>query len=329
MKKLIAMTLAVLMVLAMTVPALAADDVTVIKLGHACGPNHPYSQGAEKFAEVLAEKTDGRFSVEIYPESTLGAERDLIEGLQMGSVEMCIVSTAPLSSYSDALLAFDLPYIFTSTEQARGVCDSEIGRAMLDELPANGIVGLCFFENGFRHFTNSTRPIVEPADVAGLKIRVMENQVMMRTIEVLGGSPTPMAFNELYTALQQGTIDGEENPVSQIYDKKMYEVQKYMSMSGHFYAPAPLLISSILWDTLSEEDQAIFMEAAEAGRDYMRERNEIEEQDQIDYMVEQGVEICYDVDVDAFVEAVQPVYDEFVGRLIDADVVEAIQNFEA
>lgn len=312
-------------------PVETTEQNFTIKLGHACSSTHPYNQGAQKFKEIVEAETDGHITVELYADSTLGAERDLIEGMQMGSVEMAIVSTAPLSSYTDSFLAFDLPYLLTSKEQARAVVDSEIGQNMLDSLYSNGLVGLCYWENGFRHFTNNDHVIDGPEDLKGMKIRVMENQVMMATITACGGDPTPMAFNELYTALQQGTIDGEENPVSQIYDKKMYEVQHYISISNHFYAPAPLLISASFYDSLPAEYQEIIKNAALEAREFMRARNDAEEEEQLNEMINTyGCEVCTDVDIDAFKEAVQPVYDEYVGdgKLINGALVESIQNFK-
>lgn len=315
-------------------PAAEAPAQTyVIKLGHACSATHPYNLGSIWFKDYVEEKTNGGITVELYTDSTLGAERDLIEGLQMGSVEACIVSTAPLSSYTDHFLAYDLPFLFTSLEQARGVVDSEIGQEMLDTLSANGIVGACYFENGFRHFTNNDHVIDGPEDLKNMKIRVMENQVMMATITACGGAPTPMAFNELYTALQQGTIDGEENPVLQIYDKKMYEVQHYITMSGHFYAPAPLLFSKSFFDTLPADYQQIVMDGALGARDYMRQCNDDLEAEKLAEMQDKyGCEICYltPEQQQAFIDAVQPVYDEFVGegKLIDPALVDSIKNFK-
>ena len=312
--------------------AAPAGQTYTIKLGHACSSAHPYNQGAEKFKELVEAGSNGAITVELYPDSTLGAERDLIEGLQMGSVEMCIVSTAPLSSYTDSFLAYDLPFLFTSLEQARGVVDSSIGQDMLDTLANNGIVGLCYFENGFRHFTNNDHVIDDPGDIKGMKIRVMENQVMMATITALGGSPTPMAFNELYTALQQKTIDGEENPILQIYDKKMYEVQHYITLSGHFYAPAPLLMSKNFYDSLPAEYQQLVKDAALEARDYMRGRNDAEEAEKLDEMVTKyGCEVTELTaeQQQAFIDAVQPVYDEYVGegKLINPELVKSIQDF--
>lgn len=312
-------------------PGGTTEQNYTIKLGHACSAAHPYNQGAEKFKEIVEKETDGHVTVEIYTDSTLGAERDLIEGMQMGSVEMAFVSTSPLSSYTDSFLAFDLPYLLTSKEQARAVVDSEIGQDMLDTLRGNGLVGLCYFENGFRHFTNDDHVIDGPEDLKGMKIRVMENQVMMATITACGGDPTPMAFNELYTALQQKTIDGEENPISQIYDKKMYEVQHYISISNHFYGAAPVLMSATFYDSLPAEYQEIIKKAAIEARDYMRTRNDVEEEEQLNEMINTyGCEVCYDVDIDAFRAAVQPVYDEFVGdgKLISGDLVKTIQDFK-
>ena len=350
MKKFLAMLLTMVMVLSLAAcgakeeapattpnaPAEQPADTTdtagasfVLKLGHACSAAHPYNQGAQLFKETVEAKTEGKVVVELYPESQLGAERDMIEGLQMGTLEMCLVSTAPLSSYTSEFLAFDLPYLFESKDQARAACDGEVAQEMLDSLSANGLHGLCYFENGFRHFTNNDHVIDDPSDLKGMKIRVMENPIMMDSITALGGAPTPMAFNELYTALQQNTIDGQENPVSQIYDKKFYEVQKYMTISNHFYAPAPFLVSEAVWSSLPAEYQTIIQAAAYEARDYMRERNDAEEEAQLQEMVDKhGVNVCADFDIQAFKDAVQPVYDEYVGegKQIAPSLVEALQN---
>ena len=245
--------------------------------------------------------------------AALGAERDTVEGLQLGTIEMTIVSTAPLSGYTDSFLALDLPYIFMSNEHARTALDSETGQRMLSELDHAGLVGLVYYENGLRHFTNNDHPIEAPEDLKGMKIRVMENPIMMDTITALGADPTPMAFNELYTALQQGTVDGQENPIAQIYNMRFYETQKYLSLSKHFYAPAPMLVSKAFWETLPAEYQEIIKKAAEESRDFMRAESERQEAGMLEEMVEYGMQVT-EPDLEPFMEAVQPVYAKYVGE---------------
>ncbi len=163
-----------------------------------------------KFGELLKEKSGGRIILDSFHSSQLGNERDLVEGLQLNTVQAAVITSAPLSGFTDAYLIFDLPFIFENVEEARQVCDSEIGQDMLKSLENDGIVGLAFFENGMRNITNSRRPIEKPADMAGIKIRTMENPMHMEAFRVMGADPTPMAFGELFTALQQKAIDAQK-----------------------------------------------------------------------------------------------------------------------
>ena len=225
--------LSILMFLALTSNVAAAST---IRVGHVLAPTHPYQLGLEKFSELVSEKTGGKVKVEVFHSSQLGNERDLIEGLQLGTVEMCIVSTAPLSNFTTQFNVFDLPFIFSETQKTREILDGPIGQEILDTLDAQGIVGLCYFENGFRNVTNNVRPITKPEDLKGLKIRTMESPIHMASFRAMGANPTPMALGELFTALQLGTVDGQENPLAIINTSKFYEVQKFLSITEHFYA---------------------------------------------------------------------------------------------
>ncbi|MGE4485516.1 MAG: TRAP transporter substrate-binding protein [Oscillospiraceae bacterium] len=301
-----------------------------IRLGHCVADEHPYNQGALKFAQLVSEGTGGAVIVDVFGNSQLGAERDMVEGLQLGTVDMCLISTAPLSGFTSEFHAFDLPYLLTTPEQARGVCDSEIGQKMLDTLSAQGIKGLVYYENGFRNLTNSKHPIVEPGDLEGLKVRTMENEIMMYTFSVMDADPTPIAFNELYTALQQKTIDAQENPYALIYSTKLYEAQTYLSISEHFYAPAPLLMAQTLWDSLPAEYQDVIMQAAAESRDYERDLLDQWNSELIGKLEELGMEVN-EIDRDAFVEATKPVYDKYVGDgegQVPASLVESIASFQ-
>ncbi len=300
-----------------------------IRVGHVLADTHPYEYGLLRFAELVSEKTNGAVEVDVFANSQLGNERDMIEGLQLGTLEMCLVSTAPLSGFTDDFLVFDLPYIFTTTEEARATVDSEIGQEMLDALESQGIIGLGYFENGFRHVTNSTREIVHPSDLQGLKIRTMENSIQMATFSAMGADPTPMAFGELFTALQQGTIDAQENPLAIIDTSKFYEVQDYLSLTSHFYAPTPVLMSKSFYDTLPEEYQIAIQEAVDESKEY--ERGLLDEMNErlLDEIAEYGVTIT-EIDFDEFSEAVQPVYDEYIGDgdgMVSEEIYNRVQEF--
>lgn len=295
-----------------------------IRVGHVLAPTHPYQLGLEKFAELVAEKTDGRVKVQAFHSSQLGNERDMVEGLQLGTLEMTLVSTAPLSSFTNKFEVFDLPFIFKDTESARNILDGSIGQELLDTLQDQGILGLCYFENGFRSVTNNKMPITKPEDLKGLKIRTMESPIHMASFEVMGADPTPMAFGELFTALQQGTIDGQENPLAIVDTSKFYEVQKYLSLTEHFYAPAPLLISKDFFEGLDADLQEAIKEAAIEARDY--ERGLLDEMNQrlLGELEQRGMKIN-EVDKQPFIDAVQPVYQEFESR-IGKDLITKVQE---
>lgn len=300
-----------------------SGEVKTLRLGHVLAPTHPYTLGGEKFAELVNEKTNGGIEVEVFHSSQLGNERDMIEGLQLGTLEMAIVSTAPLSSFLEEFLVFDLPFIFNNEEHARTVLDGDIGTELMSKLDGQKIVGLAYWENGFRHVTNNERRIEKPEDLQGLKIRTMENPIHMATFTQMGADPTPMAFGELFTALQQKTIDGQENPLPIIDSSKYYEVQNYCSLTGHFYAPAPLLISKATFEELTPEEQTAIKEAAAEARDYERQLIDEMNAELIEGLTSKNMEII-EVDKTLFSEAVSPVYEQFSDK-VPTELVEEIR----
>lgn len=301
----------------------STGTVKTLRLGHVLAPTHPYTLGGQEFARLVEEKTNGGIKVEVFHSSQLGNERDMVEGLQLGTIEMALVSTAPLSSFLEEFLVFDLPFIFVNEAHAREVLDSEIGTNLMTKLDNQKIKGLAYWENGFRHVTNNNHAILKPEDLKGLKIRTMENPIHMATFTQMGADPTPMAFGELFTALQQKTIDGQENPLPIIDSSKYYEVQKYCSLTGHFYAPAPLLISQATFESLTAEEQQAIQEAANEARDY--ERGLIDEMNAalVEELQSKGMEIS-EVNKAEFIEAVQPVYTQFSDK-VPAELVEEIK----
>lgn len=313
--------LALIAVLAFGTVALAAD--VTIKLGHIADPKNPYAQGAQKFADLVSEKSGGSVEIQVFPSSQLGNQRDLVEGLTLGTVDMCMTSTAVLGNFLPKIAVFDLPFIFRDRDHTFKVLDS-IGMDISKGLEPRGIKVLGFFENGVRNMTNNVRPITKPEDVEGLKIRVMEQPVYIEMIKSLGGNPTPMAFGELFTALQQGVVDGQENPAAHIYTKRFFEVQKYISLTEHTYSAEPMLISMITWKKLNADQQKVLQEAASEAKDWQRQLAIDLESGYWDKIRESGKsEILVDVDKDAFKQATKPVWDMFEDK-VGADTIKAI-----
>ncbi|MDR3077594.1 MAG: DctP family TRAP transporter solute-binding subunit [Planctomycetota bacterium] len=252
----------------------AGMAATILKLGHIADPQNPYAQGAQKLADLMKEKTGGAVEIQVFPSSQLGNQRDLIEGLTFGTLDMTLTSTAVFGNFVSEMGVFDLPFIFRDVEHAYKAMDQvcmEVGK--LGE--PRGIKTLGVMENGVRHMTNNRGPIRKPADMRGLKIRVMEQPVYIEMMKALDASPTPMAFGELYTALQKGVIDGQENPLAHIWTSRFFEVQKYISLSAHTYSGEPVLISLSSWGKLSPDQrttlQASVDEAVAWQRNLCRE----------------------------------------------------------
>ncbi len=332
MRRFLALTLAIVMVLSLTAcgsksqstsNAPAASEPAkqiVLKAGHSVAPTHPYHLGLEKFAQLIEERTGGKVKIEIFHSNQLGNERDMIEGLQMGTVDMVVSSTGPIGGFEPKMLVVDLPFLFRDREHAYKVLDGEVGKELLSSLSSKGITGLAFWENGFRHITNSKKPINTPEDLKGLKIRTMENQVHMDSFKELGADPTPMAWSEVFTALQQKVIDGQENPIPIIYTQKVYEVQKNLALTGHFYSPALLLMSKAKFDSFDAETQKIFAETALEVATYERDLIKQMEDTQVDELKKLGVNVTTP-DKTKLQEAVAPVYKkyetQFTKELID------------
>ena len=273
--------------------------------------NHPYALGMDKIGELVSEKTSGAVTLDVFNNSQLGSERDLIEGLQLGSVQMTCVSTAPLSGFTDMFLVFDLPFLFENSEEARAVLDSEVGMEILTSVEEQGLIGLAWFENGFRNVTNSKLPIEKPEDLQGIKIRTMENPMHMACFEIMGADPTPMAMGEVFTALQQGTIDAQENPVPIIETNKFDEVQTYLSMTGHLFSPAPVFIGKAYFDALPAEYQTAVQEAADEAVPYQREQIDLQNESGLEALQERGMQVNYP-DKAAFQEATAPIYEQYI-----------------
>ena len=302
-----------------------SGEVITLRASSSTAPSHPYNMGLEKFAEIVSERTGGAIQIEIFPQAQLGDERANIEDLQMGTLDIAVSSTGPLGNFVQDYLILDLPYLFSGYDHAHAVLDGEIGQGLMDQLGSLGIVGGAFWENGFREMTNSERPINTPEDCAGLTLRCMENQAHIAAFSALGMDPTPMAWSEVFTALQQGTIDGQENPIAVIYSTAVYEVQDYLASTNHVYSAAMILFSQSTMNKLSAEQQQILLDASKEVADYERSLCEDSEADQIAEMQQAGIQVTYP-DVAPFQEALAGVYETFAQQFVKKNI-DAIRNY--
>lgn len=249
-----------------------AQDIQecTIRWGHLNNTDHPVSFGVKKFAEIVAAKSGGKIRVREFPSNQLGSEVQQTAALQGGVQEMQSPASTTLVGIVKEFGVFDLPFIVSTPQQADALLDGPVGKALLAKLPEKGLVGLTFWDLGFRNVTNSRRPITKAEDLTGIKLRVMPNPVYIDTFKAFGANPLPMSFSELYTALETKTVDGQENPFSVILSNKFYEVQKYLSKTSHTYSTNIILVSKKFWDKLSPTEQKILQEAALEARDYQR-----------------------------------------------------------
>lgn len=298
-----------------------------LKLGHIAEPENPYGMGATHFAELVKERSGGTVEIQVFPSSQLGNQRDLVEGLAFGTVDMTLTGTAVLGNFIPEVSVFDLPFIFRDVQHAYKALDT-VGMDLCKKGENRGMITLAIWENGVRHMTNSKRPIKKPEDMKGLKIRVMEQPVYIEMMKCLGASPTPMAMSELYTALQKGVVDGEENPFSHIATKRFDEVQKYISITSHTYAPEPVLISTMAWNKLSADQQAMLRKAAEDTRDWQRALCREKEGAFRKTIEERGHAVVNDdVDKEAFAKATAPVWNLYIKQFGDS-AIKAIQAID-
>jgi len=286
-------------------------DPVTLRLAHVVNEQDGFHIAATKLEELVEERTDGKVNIEIFPNASLGDERTLLEGMQIGTVDMGVITNGPVANFVEEMAVFELPFLFPSPEAAYSVLDGPIGQELLDKLADVNLKGLAYAERGFRNLTNSERAVNSPEDLDGLRIRVMENPVYTDTFRELGANAIPMAWTEALTAMQQGTIDGQENPVNVIHSFKLDETQNYMTLSRHTYAPAIFVMGMPAWNQLPEAAQAVLEEAAQAAAEHERQVNANMEAEQLAALREAGMEINDTPDMEAFQAAVVPVYEKY------------------
>ncbi len=312
-KRIMALVAVVIGGASLLVPSVDAAEKVTLRIASVSGPQHHHNVALRWYAERVANRTSGRLDVKVLDGAQLGGERDYIEGMILGSIEMAQVSTGPIAGFIPEFDLFSLPYMFRNTDHFVKVINGPVGAKFFDLLEKRGIKGLCWFDNGYRSVFNSKRPIRTPEDMKGLKIRVMESPIMVDTINAMGGSATPMAYGELYTALQQGVLSGAENAPGNVFNDKFYEVTKYYSLTNHFRPPGVVAISLKVWNRLSKEDQAALQEEAKALQTYEIDLTQKVEKESIEKLKAKGM-LINEVDFDAFQKAVKPVHDKFAAR---------------
>ncbi|WP_163539933.1 TRAP transporter substrate-binding protein [Gracilibacillus sp. YIM 98692] len=287
----------------------AAKEVS-IDFGHGAAETNVRHEAVVKFKEIVEEESDGAITVNIFANETIGSEPEMIENVSLNNLEMALAGAGIYTQYDPLMGATGLPYLFDSYEHAWKVLDGKVGDMVSEPLLEDNIRILSFFENGMRHITNSSHPIETPEDLNGLTIRTPESDVSLDTLNALGASATPMAFGELYLALQQGTVDGQENPIANIHASKFNEVQDYISITGHQYSALPLAISDDFWTSLSEEQQTIIQDAANEAGQFHRESIRDNDDKLLQELVDAGMEVN-EPNKESFREAVSDVVDNY------------------
>jgi tripartite ATP-independent transporter DctP family solute receptor len=316
---------AVLVAMALGAPAdIRAAEFDLVE-AHTTTPEHPYTLGMVRYAQLVRERTQGRVNIQIHHSRQLGDERQVVEGLQLGTVHLTVSSTGPLGGFVPDVNVLDLPFLFRDAAHAHTVLDGDIGQELLRKFADVGITGLAFWENGFRHITTAKTPVRRPEDLKKLKIRVMENKVHQAAFRRLGADAAPMAWGEVFTSLQQGLLDAQENPIPIIATFKLYEVQKYLSLTGHVYSPAPLLMSRKVWERMPPDIQRVMRETAVEVAHVQRSLVRSQEQKQIGELKTKGMTVIESPDRAAFREALQPVIDQFQAQF-GKDLVQRIRD---
>lgn len=323
----ISRVLVALVIAASTTLAVHATAQTTMKINISVAQNSHYGVAIDTFAREVEARTNGRYKIQTFYAGALGAERESVEGVQLGTLDLTLTSTGPLPNFVPEVAILDIPFLFRDYAHARAVLDGPIGQELLQKFPPKGMVALAWGENGFRHMTNSKRPVNVPDDLKGLKMRTMENPIHIQAYKQFGILPTPMAFTEVFTALQQGTVDGQENPLSVITAAKLDQVQKNLTLTGHVYSAAVLLMNKAQWEKLSAADKQAFLDAAREAVKANRARIDDDERRAVADLKSKGMAIVENVDKAKFQATLAPVYVDF-GKRFGQENIDKIRNYQ-
>jgi TRAP-type transport system periplasmic protein len=331
MKALLRTALALSITAAVLAPALAADiQERTIKFPSASNKGHPQVLGVEKFAELVKQKSGGKITVKMFPGGTLGPDLQVVSAMQGGTVEMNVMNASLLAGNVKEMALFDLPYLFTNSKEADAVADGPVGRKLLDKLQERGLVGLAYWDLGFRQMHTLKKPITKADDFKGLKMRVIPTPIYVEFMNSTGANAVPMPFTETYTALEQGAIDGMTNPLLNITDGKYNEVSKYLTLTNHMYTPQAVIVSKKFWDKLSADEKKILQDAATETTSYQRQVARAEAAKSLDELKKRGMTV-YELpaaEVAKIKERAQPVFAKFAAQIGEPLVKEAVAEIE-
>jgi len=321
------LTILVLLAALAVVPmaGVAQDKPITLRLGHILNETSLYQVSAQRFADALAKNSGGRLKIDIFPNGQLGFERDLIEGMRLGTVDAGVITSAPIAGFEPHMMVLDLPFIFKTREGAYKVMDGDVGKRLFGYLDGQGLKGLAFFDAGWRTMVSTKKPLTKPEDFPGLRFRVMENPLYVATFRSLGVNATPMNFGEVYTGLRQGTIDSLDLPIYVVYSAKFYEVAKYMTLTEHMLTPVVLMMSGSKFKSLPADLQQIVVKTAQEVTPKQRKLSEDTNAELLSKLRAAKMEIVPVPDKRPFQEKMQPIYKEFEGK-IGKDLIEAVQK---
>lgn len=312
-------------------PALAADiQERTIKFPSASNKGHPQVLGVEKFAELVKGKSGGRITVKSFPGGTLGPDLQVVSAMQGGTVEMNVMNASLLAGNVKEMALFDLPYLFTSSKEADAVADGPVGRRLLDKLQARGLVGLAYWDLGFRQMHTAKKPITRADDFKGMKMRVIPTPIYVEFMNSTGANAVPMPFTETYTALEQGAIDGMTNPLLNITDGKYNEVSRHLTLTNHMYTPQAVIVSKKFWDKLSADEKKILQDAASETATYQRQVARAEAAKSLDELKKRGMTVheLPAAEVAKLKERAQPVFAKFSAQIGEPLVKEVVAEIE-
>ncbi len=288
---------------------------------------HPQGQGAQKFADLVAQKSGGKIQVKLYPSGQLGGDVQTVSALQGGTIEMTVLNAGILQAQVKEFAVYDFPFLFSNSQEADAVTDGAFGKNLFAKLEPKGLVGLNYWDLGFRNLTNSKRPINKADDIAGLKIRVIQSPIYVDIFTALGANATPMPFPEVYPALEQKAIDGHENPATVIKANKIYEVQKYLALTRHIYNPQALIVGKKFWDKLNADEKALITEAAAQATTYQRGVSRTQADIAVEDLKKAGMQVTElpPAEIAKLREKVKPVVEKQTA-IVGADTVAALQS---
>jgi len=326
MKKLLLKTALAAVAMFAVGAAQAQISERTLKLGLQNPKGHPLEMGARKLSEVVSERSGGKIRIKVFAGGVLGGDQQTISAVQGGTIEMTVLNSGILAAQVPAFAVYDFPFLFGNATEADAVVDGEFGKAMHAKLEEQGIVGLAYWELGFRNMTNNERPIHKVEDIAGLKLRVIPNPINLDWVQALGANPVPLPWPEVYTALEQRAVDGQENPVSVIKANNLNEVQKYLTLTRHVYNPQSVIISKKVWDTFSAEEKTLLAEAAVEVAKYQRQITRDQEGGALEALKKKGMTVTElpEPEMAKLREKMKPVIDKHAAA-IGADTVAAIQ----